>query len=81
MIIGAIINGGSEAALGNTSHDGYAAIIFYTMAEAIQWATLQSQDWPVNPGTGIVPMPLVCTIVNTSTSARRWWYNGTEVTG
>jgi len=81
MIVGAIINGGSPAVMPNTAHDGFGTIIFYTMAEAVEWAILQSQDWPVDPGTGSVPQPLVCTVVNTSTGQRRWWYDGTEYTG
>ena len=80
MIIGAILeisafgSGGSDA-----NQNGSALISFYTMEQAIQWATIQSNAVTYG-GSGNTVLTLT-TIVNTNTGQKRWWYGGTEYTG
>jgi hypothetical protein len=76
MIIGSIVNGGNASPGGN-GNDGYSTIMFYTMSDAVTWATLQSSTVSVE-GTDL---NLLCTVINTETNVHRWWYNGTEYTG
>jgi len=76
MIVGAIL----EVTDGNWSsgnRNGAALLHFYTWSDAITWAQLQSENSAVSTN-GVM---CVCSIVNTDTGEKRWWFNGSEYTG
>ena len=80
MIIGAILEmsynaGGTDS----NGMNGSALIQFYTMEQAENWALSQSEL--VQYGTSSTPLYTLCTIINTNTNVKRWWYNGIEYTG
>jgi len=80
MIIGSILetstNGGGTQ---NANLNGASSVVFYTMQEAIIWATLQSRL--VVYGSGNWQLCAMISIVNTETNEHRWWFSGTEYTG
>jgi hypothetical protein len=80
MIVGSITemtDSGSGAP--ERYHNGAAIVIFYTMADAEVWALLQSSN--TTYGSPNQYLRCLCTIINTETSTKRWWFNGTEYTG
>lgn len=79
MIIGTILNSGnsSSAPEVNSTHDGFSTLIFYSNEDAENWAVLQSG----NSQIGGISYYVVCTVINTDTNVKRWWYAGTEYTG
>jgi hypothetical protein len=80
MIIGAILDvGQSGTGPGASVVNGAALVTFYTMADAVIWAQLQSENFQ----SGTNPNNLIPTtsVINTDTGERRWWFNGTEYTG
>jgi phenylacetate-coenzyme A ligase PaaK-like adenylate-forming protein len=80
MIVGAILETANNAAGSPSSgQNGAALITFYTWNDAINWATLQSEQ--ITYGTGNSPIFTLCSITNTETSELRWWYAGIEYTG
>jgi len=52
-------------------------IHFYAMADAVAWAESQSQYVSVESAN----VRTLCTVINTDTGTKRWWFNGTEYTG
>ena len=80
MIIGAILET-SWSATGAQSQvqNGAALMHFYSMSDAEAWARLQSEL--VTYGTNPEGVYTVCTILNTDTEQKRWWFNGIEYTG
>ena len=80
MIIGSILDVSmTPGGVGGNSVNGTTTCIFYTMADAILWAELQSERIVVGPNSGYLFM---CTmVINTDTNVRRWWFDGTEYTG
>jgi hypothetical protein len=80
MIIGAILEtSSSPQGGGGSGHNGAALMHFYSMADAIAWAEIQSGR--VVFGTGNAVVYAVCTVTNTDSGEFRWWYDGTEYTG
>jgi hypothetical protein len=80
MIIGTIIDVSNDAQGPQSGAlNGTAMLMFYTEADAVTWAEIQSLNFPSGPG-GYGAMAL-CSVVNTQTAQRRWWFNGTEYTG
>ena len=79
MIIGAILEGGDGSGPGTNRQNGFAMLMFYTMNDAITWAELQS-GLVVFDTTG-AQIYTLCSVINTETNVKRWWYNGTEYTG
>lgn len=77
MIIGAIKDS-TNLLSPHGSSNGAALMHFYSMADAIAWAILQSSNTPVS---GIADFAAVCTVINTETNEQRWFWNGTEYTG
>lgn len=80
MIIGAILEtapGGSGSQTANLN--GAAMVHFYSMQDAIEWARVQSEE--VIYGSSDIAVRTLCTVVNTKTGQRRWWYSGIEYTG
>ena len=78
MIIGTLVETTID---GSTTRElnGASSVIFYTMADAIVWARLQSESWTVFGDATTARCAIM--IVNTDTSIKRWWYNGIEHTG
>lgn len=80
MIIGSIVEyGGSQAGTQSSVHNGGAMMHFYSMEDAVTWASLQSER--ITYGTASTIMDTVCIVVNTDTNEKRWWYSGIEYTG
>jgi len=77
MIIGAITEIGPAANPAHTDKNGAAMLHFYTETDAENWALMQSRNTIVE-GYAIA---CLCTVINTDTNIKRWWYNGTEYTG
>jgi hypothetical protein len=78
MIIGTIIEvAASASAPGAATYNGASSQHFYSEADAVTWARLQSGPIYVE-GVGI---RCVCCVTNTDSEVIRWWYNGTERTG
>jgi hypothetical protein len=77
MIIGAILETGDNQGAGSSRQNGAAMVVFYTMNDAIVWAQTQSVGTPFETNT----VYALCSVVNTDTGVKRWWYNGTEYTG
>lgn len=79
MIIGAIteVTNQPDGAV-NRELNGASLISFYTMAQAITWARLQSELTV----SGSVSNETYCltTVINTNTGVKRWWFSGVEYT-
>ena len=78
MIIGSILETSVDSAAQTSGTNGNSLLYFYTWADAIEWATLQSER-TVYGSTGQVINSLTM-IINTKTNQRRWWFGGTEWT-
>jgi len=79
MIIGAILETSQYDYGGQTNVlNGVSTLIFYTMRDAIAWAELQSEYMLY--GSGGTPIYTLTSVIDTETSVKRWWYNGTEFT-
>lgn len=76
MIIGAILET-SSSGVQTSALNGAALISFYTMEQAANWAEIQSTLIIY----GALELKTVCTVINTSTGQKRWWYDGVEYTG
>ena len=79
MIIGAILESGDGQGSGSNRQNGAALVVFYTMADAVSWAELQSTL--VLYDTAPSAIYTLCSVINTDTNVKRWWYAGTEYTG
>lgn len=77
MIIGAIISTKGSATAPSDNFNGSSLLHFYTMDDAVTWAQMQSSNFAVEQ-TNLYSL---CTVINTDTAQRRWWYNGQEYTG
>jgi hypothetical protein len=77
MIIGTILETSDNETTTQPENSG-GMLMFYSMADAVMWAQLQSQETIVS---GINQWYACCTVINTTTGVKRWWYNGTEYTG
>lgn len=79
MIIGSILDVSQTASgIGSNSTNGTTTCIFYTIADAVLWAELQSERIVVGPSSSYL---FICTmVINTETNERRWWFDGTEYT-
>jgi hypothetical protein len=80
MIIGAIIETTwTPSGAQTSSSNGASMMNFYTIDDAIQWAEIQSEV--VYFGTNPEPIIALCTVIDTDTGVKRWWFNGVEYTG
>mgnify|MGYP003682729059 CR=1 FL=1 len=79
MIIGTILESSIDSASQNAGTNGASMIHFYTWSDAITWAEVQSERM-VYASTGQV-ISTLCTIINTDTGQKRWWWAGVEYTG
>jgi len=80
MIIGAILETANSDGGGQTDTlNGAAMMQFYTMDSAENWAIEQSKA--VVYGASNVRVNTLCTVYNTETGIKRWWYRGIEYTG
>lgn len=78
MIVGAIIETTDSTGVPERYHNGAALVTFYTMSDAIAWARIQSVQ--VTFDSSNHRTITLCTVVNTDTNQRRWWFNGIEYT-
>lgn len=79
MIIGAILETATnDAGQPSSTQNGAAMMQFYTMASAVAWAKEQSRI--VIYGDSLTRIMTLCTVYNTETDEKRWWYNGIEYT-
>ena len=80
MIIGSILETSVNTGASQTATlNGCAMIIFYTMSDAVSWAELQSAR--VIYGTDPSSLYTLCSVINTDSDTKRWWYGGVEYTG
>ena len=79
MIIGAITEvTESGSGFAERYHNGAAMVMFYTNEEAESWAVLQSANNIY--GSDSRSIFCLCTVINTETDTKRWWFDGTEYT-
>jgi len=80
MIIGAILETSwSSTGAQSQVQNGASILHFYNMQDAETWARIQSEY--VAYGTNPEGILTLCTVINTDTELKRWWFNGIEYTG